>query len=86
MVVLCESVAGSIVEEPILTTLCLLPLSVCTAPVFEVEESGTSVCVDMLDVTTDPSLFVVLTAIVVGTDVLLGACDCDACDCEDADC
>ena len=56
------------VVEPTTTSLFLLPSTVCTAP------PPLTVFVDTDDVTVDPSLLVVVTAIVVGT-VELGGCE-----------
>ena len=76
MVVLWERVEGSMVLEPILTTLWpLLPVSVRTAPL---EVADASVDVAMWEVRVEPSELVVVTAMVVGTDVLCCELCCDA--------
>lgn len=76
MVVLCDNVEGLMVVLPTFTTFSpLLLVEVATGEVFFVE-AGASVLVETWVVTFEPSAFVVVTAIVVGTEVLEG-CFCE---------
>jgi len=67
MVVADERVDRSIVDEPSTTRLWALPVIVRTALESDVVDAGTSVDVATLEVTVEPSEFVVVTATVVGS-------------------
>jgi hypothetical protein len=74
MVVFPVSVERSMVDEPITTRLLALPVKVFTTPLEVCRDvTGASVDVLTLEVTVDPSAFVVVTAMVVGSNVELSA-------------
>lgn len=76
MVVAEDRVERLMVDEPRTTRLLDLPVSVRTTPVDVArDEAAARVDVAMLEVTVEPSLLVVVTAIVVGISVELCSCD-----------